>query len=72
MGNMRRVICLSQGGLCSLSAFTYLLGKKEVMFLVALVCLSVSEQHYSKGFERIVMKFHGDVGGSAKKKLIKS
>ena len=48
------------------------LAKKEVMFLVALVCLSVSEQHYSKGFERIVMKFHGDVGGSAKKKLIKS
>ena len=48
------------------------LAKNEVMFLVALVCLSVSEQHYSKGLERIVMKFHGDVGGCAKKKLIKS
>ena len=36
------------------------------------ISLFVCEQHYSKGFERIVMKFHGDVGGSAKKKLIKS
>ena len=35
---------------------------KEVMFLVALVCLSVClfvcEQHYSKSYERIGMKFY--------------
>ena len=38
---------------------------KEVMFLVALVslsvCLSVCGQHYSKSYERIGMKFYGEV-----------
>ena len=36
---------------------------KEVMFLVALVslsvCLFVCGQHYSKSYERIGMKFYG-------------
>ena len=47
MGNMGAMICLGQGGLRSLSASSskmFLLPpwKKEVMFLVALVSLSVS------------------------------
>ena len=42
---------------------------KEVMFLVALVCLlfvclSVCGQHYSKSYERIGMKCYGGVLGS--------
>ena len=49
---------------------------KEVMFLVALVslsvylfvCLFVCGQHYSKSFERIGMKFYGRV---LKEELIK-
>ena len=44
---------------------------KEVMFLVALVCLlvclSVCGQHYSKSYERIGMKFYGGVLGSTMK-----
>ena len=32
---------------------------KEGMFLVVLVCLSVCKQHYSNGYEQIVMKFCG-------------
>ena len=32
---------------------------KEVMFLVAFVCLFVCGQHYSKSYERIGMKFYG-------------
>ena len=46
---------------------------KEVMFLVALhmvclfVCLSVCEQHYSKSYKRIGMKFYGGVLGSTRK-----
>ena len=36
--------------------------QKEVMFLVALVCRSVSlfvsEQHYSKCYEQITMKYY--------------
>ena len=44
---------------------------KEVMFLVALVCLSVClfvcEQHYSKSYERIGMKFYGRVLSSTMK-----
>ena len=44
---------------------------KEVMFLVALVCLSiclfVCEQHYSKSYERIGMKFYGRVLSSTSK-----
>ena len=31
--------------------------------LVVLVSLSVCKQHYSKGYEWIAMKFHGEVGG---------
>ena len=31
LGNMRIVICLLQGGLCSPSAFCYILDKKEAM-----------------------------------------
>ena len=45
VGNMRVMICLGQGGLRSLSASSYYLFitslAKEVMFLVALVSLSV-------------------------------
>ena len=44
---------------------------KEVMFLVALVCLFVClfvcEQHYSKSYERIGMKFYGRVLSSTRK-----
>ena len=40
---------------------------KEIMFLVALVCLcvclSVCGQHYSKSYEWIGMKFYGGVQG---------
>ena len=38
---MRVMICLGQGGLCSLSASIVTSLAKEVMFLVALVSLSV-------------------------------
>ena len=41
---------------------------KEVMFLVALVCLFVClfvcEQHYSKSYEQIGMTFYGGVLGT--------
>ena len=37
---------------------------KEVMLLVALVCLFVCGQHYSKRYERIGMTFYGGVLGS--------
>ena len=44
------------------------------MFLVSMVCQSVclfvSEQHYSKSYERIAMKFYGGVWGD-KKELLK-
>ena len=44
---------------------------KEVMFLVALVslsvCLFVCGQHYSKSYERIGMKFYGRVLSSTRK-----
>ena len=44
---------------------------KEVMFLVALVCLfvclSVCGQHYSTSYERIGMKFYGGAQGSTMK-----
>ena len=46
---------------------------KEVMFLVALVSLSVclsvclSGQHYSNSYERIGMKFYGRVLSSTRK-----
>ena len=44
---------------------------KEVMFLVALVCLFVclfvGGQHYSKSYEQIRMKFYGGIlGGTVK------
>ena len=52
---------------------------KEVMFLVALVslsvclfvCLFVCGQHYSKGYERIGMKFYGRVLSSTRKNWLK-
>ena len=31
------------------------------------VCLSVSEQHYSKGYKRIAMNFYGGVWGDIRK-----
>ena len=34
------------------------------MFLVVLVCLFVSEQLYSKSYERILMNFYGGVWGN--------
>ena len=88
VGNMGVMICLCQGGLSSLSAssFKFILGflfyhpfftslAKEVMSLVAFVCLfvclsvclSVCGQHYSKSYERIGMKFYGWVLGSTMK-----
>ena len=33
------------------------------MFLLKLVCLSVSEQHYSTYYERIAMKLYGEIQG---------
>ena len=33
-------------------------------FLVTLVCLSVSKQHYSKSYEWIMRKFYGGVRGN--------
>ena len=45
---------------------------KKVMFLVALVCMSVClfvcGQHYSNSYERIGMKLYGRVLGSTMKK----
>ena len=63
------MICLGQGGLCSLSASSYLLGKGGYVFgSVGLsVCLFVCEQHYSKSYERIGMKFYGRVLSSTSK-----
>ena len=54
--------------LCDIHWTYYLLGKRRLFFgLVALVCLSeclsVSEQHYSKRYERIMMKFYWRVWG---------
>ena len=40
---------------------------KEVMFLVALVCLSVCGHHYSKSSEWIGLKFYGGVLGNTMK-----
>ena len=40
---------------------------KEVMFLVALVCLPVCGQHYSTSYGWIGMKFYGRVLGSTMK-----
>ena len=55
------MICLGQGGLRSLSA-------SSVFGSVGLfVCLSVCGQHYSKRYERIGMKFYGEVLGSTMK-----
>ena len=57
--------------ICTL--FYYLLGKGGYVFgsvglFVCLpVCLSVCGQHYSKGYERIGMKFYGGVLGSTMK-----
>ena len=43
---------------------------KEMMFLVALVCLFVCGQHYSKSYERIGMKLYGGVLGNTMKNLL--
>ena len=59
------VLCVWQ-----LEYHIYLLGKREVMYLVALVCLFVSEQHCSKTYERIAMKFYGEVPGCARKNCL--
>ena len=47
----------------------YLLGKGGYMFSVCigLFGLFVCEQHYSKSYERIVMKFYGGVQGGTMK-----
>ena len=55
VGNMGVMICLGQGGLRSLSASSLF------------VCLFVCEQHYSKSYERIGMKFYGRVLSSTRK-----
>ena len=60
--------------LCSLDCLLFIISlTKEVMFLAVFgsvclfVCLSVCEQHYSKSYERIVMKFYeGAQGGTMK------
>ena len=38
--------------------------QKGVIFLVPLVCLSMYEQHYSKSYKQIAMKFYGGVWNS--------
>ena len=44
---------------------------KEVIFSVALVCLSVCKQHYSKRYKWIAMKFSGgDHKGSTRKNCL--
>ena len=50
-------------------SFTHLITSlaKEVMFLVALVCLFVCGQHYSKSYESIGIKCYGGVLGSTVK-----
>ena len=65
---------LFSGSSCSVVCvlcFVFTSLAKEVMFLVALVCLSVClfvcEQHYSKSYERIGMKFYGRVLSSTSK-----
>ena len=50
---------------CRIALITSL--AKEIMFLVALVCLFVCEHHYSKSYEQVGMKFYGRVLGSAMK-----
>ena len=73
VGNMGVMICLGQGGLRSLSASSYLLGKGGYVFgsvglsVCLFVCLFVCEQHYSKSYERIGMKFYGRVLSSTRK-----
>ena len=43
-----------------------IISAKKIMFLVAFICLFVCYQHYSKTYERIVMKFYGGVRGGKK------
>ena len=61
---------LDAPSIVSQDVFLFLLPPKEVMFLVALVCLfvclSVCGQHYSKNYERIGVKFYGGVMGSTR------
>ena len=67
------VLCLAKYFHTTLPIITSL--AKEVMFLVALVslsvclsvCLFVCGQHYSKSSERIGMKFYGRVLSSTRK-----
>ena len=40
--------------------------QKEVMLLVALVCLLVSERHYSIDYARIAITFYGEVRGNTR------
>ena len=67
---IRMVTCMQDLKVCIIVSVYYFLFTslaKEVMFLVALVCLFVCGQHYSKSCERIGMKFYGGVLGSAMK-----
>ena len=43
---------------------------QEIMFLVALVCVSVCFQHYSKSYERIVLKFVGGIQGDKRNRWL--
>ena len=63
------MICLGQGCLHSPNASSYLLGKGGYVFgsVDLSVCLFVCEQHYSKSYERIGMKFYGRVLSSTSK-----
>ena len=65
VGNMGVMMCLGQGGLRSLSASSVF--GSIGLFVCLFVCLSVCGQHYSKGYERIGMKFYGGVLGSTMK-----
>ena len=72
VGNMGVMMCLGQGGLRSLSASSVFGSIGLFVWFVCLfvclsVCLSVCGQHYSKGYERIGMKFYGGVLGSTMK-----
>ena len=58
----------SEGTVCTQYSSLFLPPwQKEVMFLVTLVCLHVCEQHYSKSYKRITVKFYGWVRDGERK-----
>ena len=62
---VNKPVYISQRLITSLAKGGYVFG--SVGLSVCLVCLFVCEQHYSKSYERIGMKFYGQVLSSASK-----